>query len=99
MKNPTETLPKLINDNGLLATAHELIPDDMKDFFTSSSGPENAILIFYHRGGDVDTISYPNPNLNHLRAALYDARESGFIPNVPAVLLPSGKAFLIDADA
>jgi hypothetical protein len=97
MKNPTETLPKLINDNGILATAHELIPDDMKDFFTSASGPDNAILIYYHPSGDVDTISYPHPNLKHLRAALYDARESGFIPDVPAVLLPSGEEFLIDA--
>ena len=96
MKNLTD-LPKLINDDGLLATAHNLIPDDLKTVFTDDDGPHNALLIFRHPGGDVDTINYPRPNLKHLRAALYDARESGFIPNVPAVLLPSGKEFLIDA--
>lgn len=97
MKKNTETLPKLINDDGLLATAHDLIPDDLKTVFTSPGGPHNALLIFHHPSGDVDTIKYPRPNLKHLRSALYDAREKGFIPNVPAVLLPSGKEFLIDA--
>jgi len=54
-------------------------------------------LIYWHKGGDVDVVSYPRPNKAHLRAALYDAREMGFIPrDVDSVLLPSGKVFSFD---
>jgi len=91
------TLPKLINDDGILATAHELIPDDLRTSFTNPDGePDNAILIYDRPSGDVDTIKWPHPNKDHLRGALYAARETGFIPNVEAVLLPDGEEFLID---
>jgi hypothetical protein len=73
-----KTLPKLLNDDGLLAAG-------------------DTLLIYYYPSGDVDTIAWPRPNPQHLRSALYDAREQGIIPNVPAVILPSGKEFLIDA--
>jgi len=53
-----------------------------------------AALIYWSKGGDIDVVSYPRPNKANLRAALYDAREMGFIPsNVDSVILPSGKAF------
>jgi len=57
----------------------------------------DTLLIYYYPSGDVDTIAWPRPNPKHLRCALYDAREQGIIPNVPAVILPSGEEFLIDA--
>ena len=51
-----------------------------------------SALIYWHKGGDIDVISYPRPNLKHLRAALFDAREMGHIPSsVDSVTLPSGK--------
>ena len=56
------------------------------------------VLIYWYKGGDVDTIAWPHPNKVHLRAALYDAREMGGIPsNVDSVTLPSGKVFCFDA--
>jgi len=56
-----------------------------------------AALIYWHKGGDVDVVSYPRPNMQHLRSALYDAREMGFIPrDVGSVLLPSGKIVCFD---
>lgn len=55
-------------------------------------------LLYRYPGGDIDVISYPRPNLKHLRSALFDAREMGFIPsNVDSVILPSGKVFPFDA--
>ena len=56
-----------------------------------------GVLIYWHKGGDVDTIDYPRPNKTHLRAALYNAREMGWLPsNVDSVILPSGRVFSFD---
>ena len=58
--------------------------------------PNKTILLVRYASGDVDTISTENPNVENLRNALYDAREMGEIPNVPAVYLPCGKEFRIE---
>ena len=51
-------------------------------------------LLYRYPGGDIDVISYPRPNKGHLRAALFDAREMGYLPSsVDSVTLPSGKVF------
>ena len=56
-----------------------------------------GVLLYWHKSGDVDVVSYPRPNLKHLRAALYDAREMGFIPrDVGVAKLPSGKTVCFD---
>ena len=45
-------------------------------------------------GGDVDTIDFPNPDQGHLRRALYDIREQGYLPsNAEKVHLPNGALF------
>ena len=73
------------------------MPKGYEDCFIETDGtPYDPILIYFHPGGDPDTVSWPNPNAEHLRGALYGARETGFIPDVPIVLLPDGKEFAID---
>jgi hypothetical protein len=63
----------------------------------------DPILLCRYPEGDVDSISWPMPandDANNwqsmLRSALYDARETGIIPNVAAVVLPDGSEFGID---
>lgn len=92
------TYPQLTNNAGRLATPRALMPKGYEDCFIELDGtPYDPVLIYFHSGGDPDTVSWPNPKAAHLRGALYDARETGFIPDVPIVLLPDGKEFVIDA--
>jgi hypothetical protein len=46
--------------------------------------------------GDVGSLLWPQSNITRLRNALYDAREVGDLPDVPAVILPNGEAFEIE---
>lgn len=57
---------------------------------------DNSLLWCTDAFGDIHTIEATAINRHHLRRALYDARECGFIPHEPIVLLPSGEAFDID---
>jgi hypothetical protein len=55
-----------------------------------------TILTRVYDAGDCDTIRWPNPDLENLRGALFDAREQGFIPDLGVVKLPDGSEFKID---
>lgn len=59
--------------------------------------PNAAALIRHTKHGDCDTLNWPDSTTEHIRAALYDARETGDIGNVPAVTLPDGTTLEIDA--
>lgn len=84
---------KLIAEHGSLFTSNLDIVDE---FAKKHYGNEPSILIYRYRAGDVDTINWPNPNEEHLRSCLFDARETGMIPHVRSVELPDGTIFHID---
>lgn len=64
------------------------------------------LLVCIYPAGDCDTIRWPFPQDSTywtrdsweqaLRRALFDARETGQIPDVTEVLLPDGTVFMID---
>ena len=59
---------------------------------------EYRLLLCIYSAGDCDTISASRPNEKNLRRALYDARETGDLPDqdgvpVSEVTLPNGKVF------
>ena len=57
----------------------------------------NPILLHIHDAGDCDTIKWPDYSAESLRAALYDARETGCLPaDTKSVQLPDGTEFFID---
>jgi hypothetical protein len=98
-----KTTPKLIAIDGMLFTP--LRPDlELKDpalfnYFKAgddgSAADGHVMLLVEHAGGDNDTIKYLNPNEEHLRSALYNAREQGLIDDAPTVILPDGTEFTI----
>jgi hypothetical protein len=95
MNNPSEEVTtetvKLVAKYGCLATPREAIKSEVDRALYD----ENPILVVQHKSGEHDTIRWPRPNAKHLRAALYDAREMGLIPDVSEVTLPNGKMFTI----
>ncbi len=88
-----EELVKLVSSAGSLYAPNSAIVDDLQRKYAEG---QDVILMFEHPGGDVDTVNWPDPNEDHLRGALYDAREMGQIPDCHYVLLPDGKEFQID---
>lgn len=38
-----------------------------------------AILLYIYPAGDCDRIEWPNPNMDHLRSALFDVIEMGLV--------------------
>ena len=55
------------------------------------------LIIFFYPSGDVDTFTWGKEiNKQKLAAALFDAREMGYMPNEEEVLLPDGEVFHID---
>lgn len=93
----TTTVPRLINHAGRLYTAFEdIVCARLKQYFEIPGVNPDPVLFFYHPGGDMDTIRFPDYDAKHLRRALFDARETGQIDDVPMVLLPDGTEFLID---
>lgn len=52
---------------------------------------EDRILMRQYDEGDCDTIRWPMPNIENMKAALFDAREMGLLEG-SEVLLPNGKA-------
>ena len=83
----------LICEDGCLHTPKSVITDPLLiEHFT-----DNPILIRIYDAGDCDTIKWPNPNIENLRIALYDCRETGVLPHdIVSVILPDGTEFLID---
>lgn len=54
-------------------------------------GEEPVELLYYYPAGDVDCVKAMNPNMEHLRAALYDVREVGELPaKLDTAKLPDG---------
>ena len=90
---------QLVARHGNLFTRFEDIVDpDQRDWFQTDNGQnQNPILIYHYAAGDIDTIDANNPNMDHLRSALYDCRETGLIPhNTQAFTLPNGTTHNID---
>ena len=55
------------------------------------------LLLFFYPAGDVDTFTWGKQlNKQNLAAALFEAREMGYMPNEEEVLLPDGEVFHID---
>ena len=94
MTTPTEEFTVyLVEVHDMLHTKTSDIVDDMcrKHY----AGDEHSILLRFFSAGDVTTIAWPDPDLDDLRSALYDARESGMIPFVNTVILPDGQPLSI----
>lgn len=92
----TQTKPftvHLVEIGGLLHTKTSDIVDDIcREHYGQD---EHSILMRFFDAGDVTTIAWPNPDFDDLRNALYDARETGMIPNVETVTLPNGRLLFI----
>ena len=71
-------------------------PKDYEMYSQAVTG-DMVLLMRGYDAGDCDTIHWPNPNEENLRAALFDAREQGFIPDLPTVILPDGTEFTIES--
>ncbi len=96
----TVTPIKLIVKDGrlfvsLLDYLKEHCPSDY-EMYSKAATDDMVILIRGYDAGDCDTIRWPKPNEENLRAALFDAREQGLIPDLPTVILPDGSEFKID---
>lgn len=106
-----KTQVKLIAKYGCLYSLFDAIVDDLvREHFrqcgltnpfkpkSERGHPDNPILLVEHEGGDHDTIAWPLIKRGHLASALFDARESGIIPDVAEVILPDGGTFDIDRE-
>lgn len=83
---------RLVAIGGLLHTKTSDIVDNIcREHYGQD---EHSILLsFSHEG--VTQIAWPEPDFDDLRNALYDARETGMIPNVQTVTLPNGRLLFI----
>lgn len=79
---------RLIEQHGILWIPRSAIADLVVRATYEEN--ENALLIVRYRAGDIDTIEWPNPNMQNLVSALFDAREIGRLSNVSEVELPDG---------
>ena len=95
MKNPTDPITLIANGRSLCTPNSAIESKDLREWYDDGEDP---ILIFEYPSGDVDTIAWPKPNRKNLAGALYDARETGLIPDVPTVILPDGTEFNIDTE-
>lgn len=76
---------QLIERDGRLYSKREDIVD--MDLIIFISG-DNLLMVHYE-AGDCDTIKWPDPDVEHLREALFDCRETGCIPiDTKSALLP-----------
>lgn len=63
----------------------------------SADGCLDPMLVYTYPSNDYDVVRWPDYNPEHLRGALYDAREMGLIPSeCSEVELPDGKLFQIE---
>jgi hypothetical protein len=54
--------------------------------------PCGGMLLYVYEMGDCDQITVKKPNLEHLKSALYGAREMGdFASSVTTAILPNGE--------
>ena len=81
-----------VSDGCLVVPWRAIHTKDMQEHFNG----EDAMLLCRYPAGDCDSTSWPNPNIEVLRGALFDARETGLIRDVASVLLPNGEEFFID---
>jgi hypothetical protein len=86
---------RVLEEHGCLHThAGDIVDNIYQQFYRED---RLCILVYRYPEGDCDTISWPNPNEDHLRSCLFDARETGMIPgDTRKVLLPDGSEFSID---
>lgn len=62
---------------------------------------QSSYICYHYMAGDYDFIPWPLRShewKGRLARALYDARETGELENVPFVLLPNGLVFEIEAN-
>jgi len=84
-------MTQLLAINGSLYTPVEAASKEIRGYDPEET--EGFILIHFYSSGDVDTISFPDFNPDHLKGALFSAREQGYFPDCQAVLLPDGTEF------
>lgn len=79
----------LLDDQGYLCVPASAIDDEMQKEYW---GENNIALLYVYPAGDCDAIDTNNPNMEHLRSALYDFREQGLLPpKCSEVVLPGGE--------
>ena len=103
----------IVSADGDLSTPFDLIEDQLVREHFSHCGltnpfvpeadrkPSDPLLMVVYGAGDCDVAKWPltTPELRwRLARALYDARETGTIPDVTEVILPDGKIFVIDQE-
>ena len=93
---------KLKSKNGMLYTPAENV---VNPEVTHWNGEGEDLLLIYYSNGEPDTVYWKDSRLwkgeldkTGLAAALFDARETGTIPDVREVELPDGETFAIDFD-
>ena len=99
METTVAPIKILVKDGRLFVSLHDYQKDHCPSDFEMYSKMFTDGLVILTRtydGGDCDTIRWPKPNEENLKAALFDAREQGFIPDLPTVILPDGSEFKID---
>jgi hypothetical protein len=92
---------QLVAEDGRLCTAFaDLADDTLRSYYREVREGRvieaPVLLLCRYDAGDCDTIRWPRPQVKRLRSALFDARETGQIPDVRTVLLPNGTIFTID---
>lgn len=95
----TNQVVQLVAEDGTLHVPFEAIVDQLQREWHSEDGKgQSALLLRLYDAGDCDTIRWPlrDRDRENLKAALFDAREMGLIPDVASVLLPDGVEFIID---
>lgn len=98
-KGSKMTTIELIAKGDDLYTKFADISDDLQReyWFSDNEKLRDPILLYQYPEGDCDTINAEKPNIEHMRSALYDARESGLIPHdTTTAILPGGQSISID---
>ncbi len=113
VKNSTPAVKLILNEDGTLSTPFSAITDELTRRHFSECGmtnpfvpedergPDNPLLMTVYGAGDCDVAKWPlsTPELRErLARSLYDARETGCIPDITEVTLPDGSTFNIDME-
>lgn len=88
---------RLIEINGMLHIPNAAFDPPTREFHRDVlKDTDDALLLYRYPAGDVDTIAWPEPDLEHLRSALFDSREQGHLPgDCRQVELPDGSIVTI----
>ena len=112
MESDTSDVIKLIDKDGTLYTSfNDIVDKFQREHYASATDyskmyPDHkevgdhrdVMLMTTSRYGEPSTVKWPKYDENTLRAALFDARETGVISHVSHAILPNGEKFEIDGE-